>query len=117
MTKQHHLDHFQWVQGNSRQISFNLSENRGVGSTCTLVADNLLTTAPEAISAEIAKALLGIVGTIPLPKALRAGVSVGVILIDTANLSEDSGKTTDDDIRVASQLSQICFGGDSSAQA
>ena len=81
------------VTGDARVISFVPSENRGVGSTCTLVAARMLTGGSDAacpLTAPIARALLG------------------VILLDTAGLVEAAGKTTAEDLRVAGALASRC---------
>ncbi len=49
----------QHVTGDARNISFDVSLGRGVGSTCTLVAESFLKHAPAALDPDVALLLLG----------------------------------------------------------
>lgn len=76
------VDHHQdagahpWVTGDARHIAFNTAERKGVGSACTLVAQKFESVAPDLLTPDVAAALLG------------------VVLIDTSNLSEKAKKAT-----------------------
>jgi len=82
------------VAGLQRSVSFNELEGRGVGSTCTLVAQRLLQRQQQS-------------GGGGLPAADAAQLSLlllGVILLDTINLSAAAGKTTAEDAATAAAL-------------
>eukprot|EP01138_Halocafeteria_seosinensis_P000698 gb/GECG01000714.1/.p1 GENE.gb/GECG01000714.1/~~gb/GECG01000714.1/.p1 ORF type:complete len:502 (+),score=57.52 gb/GECG01000714.1/:1-1506(+) len=79
------VDH---VTGSARSISFNESLGKGVGSTCTLVAEAASKRVPFVLEQEPA-----------LTKIL-----MGTILLDTVNCSESAGKTTAKDKEVIEKL-------------
>lgn len=74
------------VTGRARNVSFDESLGRGVGSTCTLVAEAFLADAPSFLHADVALMLLG------------------VILVDTLNLDPTMNKTTPRDEAAVSAL-------------
>jgi exopolyphosphatase len=74
------------VAGPARNVSFDESLGRGVGSTCTLVAEAFLTHAPACLHPDVAFMLLG------------------VILVDTLNLDPAMNKTTPRDESAVSAL-------------
>ena len=84
----HHADAgaYPHVAGERRNISFDPATRRGVGSACTLVAERLAGGAPALLTPALAELLLG------------------VILLDTACLSEHAGKATPRDHAVAELL-------------
>jgi inorganic pyrophosphatase/exopolyphosphatase len=79
------------VTGAARAISFDPAERRGVGSTCTLVAEAL---ASQDAADVAAGAVVGDGGRRPLLTAAVAELLLGVILLDTSNLSAHAGKAT-----------------------
>lgn len=84
----HHEDQglYPGVSGDARRVAFSATERRGIGSSCTLVAQSFLSDAQEALTEQVAALLLG------------------VILIDTSNLSPKAKKATPDDESVVSVL-------------
>jgi inorganic pyrophosphatase/exopolyphosphatase len=105
----HHRDagqHFH-VHGADREISFDEVERRGVGSTCTLVTQHLLSEA-----AAMALTSCREEGGSALPAAEKsqllarqaASCLLGVILLDTVNLDEAAGKTTPQDVAAVERL-------------
>ena len=79
------------VTGDRRCISFDESVGRGVGSTCTLIAESLLQLQQERAPNTVLDAAI-------------AEMLLGVILLDTDGLSATSGKTTPTDVAVAARL-------------
>lgn len=57
----HHMDdgYCPHVSGDARRIAFDADAGRGIGSTCTLVAEAFLRDAKEALDATVARLLLG----------------------------------------------------------
>ncbi|CAM9723317.1 unnamed protein product [Discosporangium mesarthrocarpum] len=100
----HHLDtgkHLQ-VQGESRDIAFNVGAEIGqgkalVGSCCTMVAERLLATVPDRVTPDLARLLLG------------------VILIDTANLDPAIKRATQRDHAISQRLAQKSKGKENDA--
>jgi inorganic pyrophosphatase/exopolyphosphatase len=74
------------VQGESRIINFDEAVNKGVGSCCTLVTQQICELSPSLLDSEISTLLLG------------------VILLDTGNLSPATGKTTVEDQEAVKEL-------------
>lgn len=75
-----------------RTISFEKAAGRGIGSTCSLVADELLklrATKSDALDAAVARLLLG------------------VVLLDTVNLNPAAGRTTPADTAATVQLVEV----------
>ncbi|CAM9635918.1 unnamed protein product, partial [Choristocarpus tenellus] len=87
----HHLDtkeHLE-VDGDSRDIAFDAESVPGkalVGSCCTMVAERMLSLAPDSVAEDVARLLLG------------------VILIDTANLDPKVDRATPRDNAVVEEL-------------
>jgi inorganic pyrophosphatase/exopolyphosphatase len=96
----HHVDAKQHlhVTGEDRRISYDLAAGRGVGSTCTLVAQSLFSLSGAETGSEAAAV------------AIDAGIAellLGVILLDTLGLSPSAGKTTPEDAAVVERLKAI----------
>jgi inorganic pyrophosphatase/exopolyphosphatase len=79
------------VTGAARNISFDESVGKGVGSTCTLVASAAKSRVPSVLKQEPA-----------LTKVL-----MGTILLDTVNCSESAGKTTSQDKTIVQELKEL----------
>lgn len=90
----HHADSGQHthVTGGDRRISFDAAAGRGVGSTCTLVSQSMLSLPASCVDAALAELLLG------------------VILLDTAGLSAAAGKTTPEDEAAVAALQAVIAG-------
>jgi inorganic pyrophosphatase/exopolyphosphatase len=75
----HHEDHgaYEWVRGAERVVGWDARAGRGVGSTCTLVAEEALRGGAE-VGEDLARAL------------------VSVILVDTVNLDADRATRQDE---------------------
>jgi len=105
----HHRDAGQHphVAGSDREISFDEVERRGVGSTCTLVAQHLLSEAATVASTSCRE---GGGSAVPAAEEGRllarqaASCLLGVILLDTINLDEAAGKTTPQDVAAVERL-------------
>lgn len=95
------------VAGTDREISFDEVERRGVGSTCTLVAQHLLSEAVTVASTTCREGdgsamTAGEEGQLLTRQA--ASCLLGVILLDTVNLDEAAGKTTLQDVAAVERL-------------
>lgn len=100
-----------------REISFDESEGRGVGSTCTLVAQHLKRSIAAAASASAAaEPGAGRPLRLPLHKEI-AYCLLGVIMLDTIGLSEAAGKTTPLDVEMVDFLSNEVLEGEHFATA
>lgn len=97
----HHADsgHHPQVTGDLRQISFDPIARKGVGSTCTLIAD-ILRESDAGNSTEQ-----------PLLTAPIAELLLGVILLDTSCLSEHAGKATPHDHEAVRNLISVANEG------
>jgi inorganic pyrophosphatase/exopolyphosphatase len=105
----HHRDAGQYphVDGTDREVSFDEVERRGVGSTCTLVAQHLFceaatTTSTTCREGDGSALTAGEDGTLLARQAARC--LLGVILLDTINLDEAAGKTTPQDVTAVQRL-------------
>lgn len=86
----HHRDDGQvlHVQGSERKIDFDESQGKGIGSTCTLVAKEIVDQFPSLFTEEEA----------------LAKILLGTILLDTVNCSEAAGKATARDVGMIEHL-------------
>jgi inorganic pyrophosphatase/exopolyphosphatase len=114
----------QGVSGSQRRVAFHPGLNRGIGSACTLVAEALLGGDWDPSADQLAAAAppppshdAGDAGSAPAA-ALDSGLAsvlLGVVLLDTLNLSPEAGKTTPRDAAVVSALRAIAAGVHSDA--
>jgi inorganic pyrophosphatase/exopolyphosphatase len=115
----HHVDagDHAHVAGPARNISFDVVARKGVGSTCTLVAEALAQHDADAAAAAAAAAaataapaaepaMLPPPPPRPLLSAPIAELLLGVILLDTSCLSSHAGKTTPRDTAAVALLAR-----------
>lgn len=95
--------------GAHRNISFDVAEARGVGSTCTLVAQRLLQLSDLSTRTHMPAAAEGVAEdavSMPLTSSV-ARMLLGVILLDTINMNPEAKKGTREDAAVMHRLCEV----------